>query len=136
MIKANFSDERNLTQAASRGGQAKQTGEVTTPYYQAVGYEAFCRWLVKRFGADYLRRPDGEPLDFVLDSAFAVPAKTPKPVNPRQLPPDIYTGNPVNDVRLEQKPHPASSGHQTPETRLCVAANGVGRRSPAAYAPG
>lgn len=105
MIKANFHDEKDLATRASRGGQAKQSGG-GIPYWWRCGYDNFCRWLVKRHGSDYLRRPDGEPLDGVPDSAFAIPAETPKPANPRQLPPDVYTGNAASDVRLEQKPHP------------------------------
>lgn len=110
MIRANFLDERNLAQSASRGGQAKQANEVATPYYQRVGYEAFCRWLVKRHGADYLRRPDGEPLDYVPDSAFVLPAETPKTVNPRQLPPGIYTGNAASDALVTVAAPPKGQG--------------------------
>jgi hypothetical protein len=105
MIKANFHDERDLLKSASKGGQAKQANQALIPYYQRCGYNDFCQWLVKRHGADYLRRPDGEPLDGVPDSAFVLPVEKPVPVNPRQLPPNIYTGNADSDMRLD-KPHP------------------------------
>lgn len=117
MVKANFYSEDHLTEHASRGGQAKQEarrqGEhidavpLNIPYWQRCGYADFCRWLVQKHGADYLRGSDGQSLNGVPDSAFVVPpTKAPKPVNPRQLPPDVYTGNAASDLRLEQKPHP------------------------------
>lgn len=104
MVTKTHATKRNLAQSASRGGQAKQAEQVA-PYYQHCNYTDFCRWLVKRHGADYLRSPDGEPLNGVPDSAFVLPAEKPKPINPRQLPPDTYTGNVNSDMRLD-KPHP------------------------------
>lgn len=85
MVKAYHADETNLAERASAGGFAKQhldrLGERALPRYLVCGYDDFCRLLVKRHGADYLRRPDGEPLAYVPAAAFV-----PLPVLPTQAP--------------------------------------------------
>lgn len=130
MIKANFHDEKDLAQHASRGGQANQEarrrGEhidavpLNIPYWWRCGYDDFCQLMVKRHGAHYLRRPNGEPLAGVPDSAFVLPAERLKPVNPRQLPPDIYTGSAAQDIQVETKKNKAQGRWPGPTLRHIV----------------